>query len=412
MQADSGFNTETALGRCHVDRTAGEARSSGKQSVIRVGINLLYLLPGIVGGTEVYAAGLLAGLAQIDSENEYAVFVNRESATWPLPNMSNFARVVCPVWATSRWQRYFFEQVHLPHLLKQRRIDCVHSLGYVAPLFPPCASVVTIPDLNYRAFGDRMPTVKRWALEFFIKQSVQHANHVITISEFSRRQILSALGISPSKITTTLLGTIQYYGTIRWTCDGSSRRYGIDKPYVIAFSSSSPNKNIPRLVQAFIQARRDYGLPHQLVLVGHKPHDELTNELGAVVLTGYLDESSKQALLAGAEMLVFPSTYEGFGLPVLEAQQVGVPVACSTAASLPEVAGDGAEFFDPHSTEAIAQTIARCLLDDKLRMELRLRGQENLKRFSWEKTASQTLAIYKHVLDQRRTHLSASETVR
>ena len=190
------------------------------------------------------------------------------------------------------------------------------------------------------------------------------------------------------------------------------RRYGISKPYVIAFSSSSPNKNIPRLVQAFVQARRDYGLPHQLVLVGHKPQDELTNESSAVVLTGYMDEPSKQALLAGAEMLVFPSTYEGFGLPVLEAQQAGVPVACSTAASLPEVAGDGAEFFDPHSTEAIAQTIARCLLDDKLRTELRFRGQENLRRFSSEKTASQTLAIYKHVLDQRRTHLSTSETVR
>jgi glycosyltransferase involved in cell wall biosynthesis len=364
---------------------------------MRIGLNLLYLLPGVVGGTESYAAGLLNGLAAIDRDDEFVVFVNRESAVWNLPSASNFTRVVCPVWATSRLRRYFFEQAHLPQWLKRHRIDLVHSLGYVAPLFPPCASVVTVHDLNYQAFGGRMPIVKRWALGFFIKQSVQHANHVITDSEFSRRQILSALGISPKKLTVTL-GAPNSTTVFPIDLMVLMKKFGISKPYVIAFSSSSPNKNIPRLLHAFKQARRDYGLSHQLVLVGHRPHDKIPDGSSAVIFTGYLDESSKHAILAGAEMLVFPSTYEGFGLPVLEAQQAGVAVACSTAASLPEVAGDGAEFFDPHSTEAIAQMIARCLLDDQLRTELRLRGQENSKRFSWGKTASQTLAIYKQVL--------------
>ena len=366
---------------------------------MRIALNLLFLLPGIVGGTETYAAGLLSGLAAIDWDDEYVVFVNRESAAWPLPSAPNFVRVICPVRAARRVRRYFFEQIHLPRLLQQQRMDLVHSLGYVAPLFPPCASVVTVPDLNYRAFGDRMPIVKRKALAFFVEQSARHANHVITISEFARWQILSVLGLSPSKVTTTLLATSSTKVDL---VDLAIilKRYGIDKPYVIAFSSSGPNKNIPRLVQAFAQARRDYGLPHQLVLVGHKPQDGFNNESGAVVLTGYVDESSKQTLLAGAEVLVFPSIYEGFGLPVLEAQQASVPVACSTAASLPEVAGKGAVFFDPHSTEAIAQTIARCLLDDKLRTELRLRGQENLKRYSWEKTATETLLVYGKALSR------------
>jgi glycosyltransferase involved in cell wall biosynthesis len=366
---------------------------------MHIGVNLLYLLPGLVGGTEVYAAGLLAGLAQIDSDNEYIVFVNRESAAWTLPSASNFSRVVCPVWATSR--------VRLPRMLKQQRLDLVHSLGYVSPLFSPCASIVTIPDLNYRAFGDRMPAAKRLALEFFVKQSVRHASHVITISEFARGQILSVFGVPPSNITTTLLASSSAEGDLVDLAI-TLRRYGIDKPYIIAFSSSSPNKNIPRLVHAFTQARRDYGLPHLLVLVGHKPHDELTNELGAVVLTGYVDESSKQALIVGAEMLVFPSTYEGFGLPVLDAQRAGVPVACSTAASLPEVAGEGAVFFDPFSVSEIAKAIGQVAQDTALRESLRKKGLRNVSRFSWDKTAKSTLDVYHEVHSQysamRRNH--------
>ena len=105
---------------------------------MKIGINLLYLLPGVVGGTETYAAGLLQGLAEIDQRNEYVVFVNRESENWPLPQAANFTRVVCPVRAAGRASRYFFEQVRLPRLLAQYHIDVVHSLGYVGPLVAPC----------------------------------------------------------------------------------------------------------------------------------------------------------------------------------------------------------------------------------------------------------------------------------
>ena len=368
---------------------------------MRIGLNLLFLVPGIVGGTEVYAAGLLAGLAQIDSENEYVIFVNREAVAWSLPSVPNFNRVVCPVWATSRGKRYFFEQVHLPRLLKHFHVDVIHSLGYVAPLFPPCPSVVTVHDLNFRAFGSRMQLAKQWALEFFVKQSVRCVDHVITVSEFARSQILFAFGISPGKITVTHeASSSAIVDLVDLTT--ALRRYGIDKPYIIAFSSSSPNKNIPRLVQAFVQARRDYHLPHQLVLVGHKPHDKTPDESSAVVFIGYLDESSKQALLAGAEMLVFPSTYEGFGLPVLEAQQVGVPVVCSTAASLPEVAGEAAVFFNPYSIADMAKKISAVATNPALRAELRQKGLANVRRFSWEQTARGTLAVYAQVYEMRR----------
>jgi hypothetical protein len=113
---------------------------------MKIGINLLYLIPGVVGGTETYASGLLPGLAAIDQENEYVVFVNWESADWPLPEASNFSRVVCPVSATSRSQRYFFEQLRLPVLLKRHSVNLVHSLGYASPLSIPCPLVVSVRD--------------------------------------------------------------------------------------------------------------------------------------------------------------------------------------------------------------------------------------------------------------------------
>lgn len=367
---------------------------------MRYGLNLLYLIPGIVGGTETYAAGLLAGLAKIDCNDEFLVFVNREAENWPLPpGAPNFARVVCPVRAVSRARRYFFEQVYLPKLLKARGVDLVHSLGYVAPLFPPCPSVVTVPDLNFRAFGGRMSPARKWALEIFVKQSARRADHVITISNFARGQIHLEIGIPEKQIAVTHLAASAISGDVA-SMATVMPKYGIKQPYIIAFSSSSPHKNIPALVKAFGKARRDYALPHQLVLVGHRPSnvpDDVGVGMKDLVYTGYVEESAKQTLLAGAEMLVFPSTYEGFGLPVLEAQKTGVPVLCSNVASLPEVAGDSAVYFDPLSVGEMSKAIGKVAQDIGLRKMLRQKGAQNIRRFSWEKTAQKTLEVYRKV---------------
>ena len=365
---------------------------------MRIGLNLLYLLPGVVGGTETYAAGLLHGLAQIDKQNEYFVFVNREAAEWPLPKTENITRVVCPVNAVSRARRYFFEQVWLPKRLKAQGVDLVHSLGYVAPLFPRCPSVLTVPDINFRAFGDQMSLVKRQTLMFFVHQAALRANAVITISKYARSQISLELGIPAAQIT------VVHLAASAMSADDPNmaaimQRYGVKQPYIIAFSSFSPHKNISRLMRAFAQACQDYNLPHQLVLLGHRPAngDGCAQVQKDVVYTDYVGEASKHTLLKGAEMLVFPSTYEGFGLPVLEAQQAGVPVACSTAASLPEVAGEAALYFDPLSVDAMAQAIGQVAQQSDLRETLRQKGFQNAGKFSWEQTARQTLQVYQHV---------------
>lgn len=370
---------------------------------MRIGINLLYLLPGVVGGTETYAAGLIKGLSQIECNSEFIIFVNRESCDWPLPQARNIERIICPILASCRPRRYFYEQVIFPQLLKKYSIDVVHSLGYVGPLYSPCPAVVTVPDLNYIAmkkiwnslnYNPIVKSLKRYPYGFFSKMTTKRADVVITISNYSKKMICSELMISPEKIIVTYLGP-------RYSKDKEASNirnkineiYGITTPYLIAFGGGRIHKNIPRLIQVFSKFKNEF--PHKLVIIGKIPDNvnpvDLTN---GIIATGYLPEDHILPLLSGAEMFILPSLYEGFGLPVIEAQQAGVPVVCSTAGSLPEVAGEGAIYFDPYSVEDMTNKIVRVTNDTKLRIDLRMKGLANIKRFSWEKTARETLQVY------------------
>jgi len=372
---------------------------------MRIGINLLFLIPGIVGGTETYATGLLSGLSKIDTQNEYIIFTNRSVEEGFIPVAPNFKHVICPINGRSRMLRYCFEQFYLPSLLRRWKIDIVHSLGYVGPLITPCPSVVTVPDLNYIDMGVTLSWSKRHILRFFSSQASKRANHVITISEFSKKRLVDALRLPFKKITVTYLSAGENVSHVRLSKGEKIRRYyGIKQPYVVAFAGRSVHKNIPRLIQAFSTLSTKY--PHTLVLVGHMPVNVEFSDIlkdkslfGRVMATGYVPGEHICDLLGNADLFVLPSLYEGFGIPVLEAQQAGVAVACSKAASLPEVAGKGAVFFEPSSVDEIAQTIEYCLSSNTLCTELRQMGRENLKRFSWEKTATGTLAVYREVLN-------------
>jgi glycosyltransferase involved in cell wall biosynthesis len=350
----------------------------------RIALNLLYLLPGQVGGTETYAAGLIGGFATLAPPERFIVLVNRDAADWPLP--AGFTRVVCDVSGAGRGLRYAFEQLRLPGILRQVGADLVHSLGYVSPLFTHCPRVVSIHDLNYLAFGDEMPWSRRQALRFFIGQSARRAALILTLSGFSRGQIIRHLGISETRVRVVHLAA--------GTSTASTGPPPVDGPYLLAFGSRSPNKNLDRLVEAY----RASGAAQRLVIAGHVPAHLQTSEDGRIVCTGYLGEVEKDGALAGADALVFPSTYEGFGLPVLEAMQAGVPVISSSAAALPEVGGDAACYFDPRDLPAMAARIREVAGDAALRGRMRDAGLARAASFSWRQTAEQTLATYRAVL--------------
>jgi len=367
---------------------------------MHIGLNLLFIIPGENGGTQVYSESLVGALAALDTENTYTVFVSEEGAALALPEQRNFQKVVCPVRAVRREVRYAYEQAAFPRLLAGFHLDVLHSLGYVCPLFPPCRSVVTIHDLNYLTPWHGMSRAKRLFLGGFVRQSARRADAVITVSQFSKGEIVSRLKVPEAKVLVTWEGPREPASGPAGGWEEIKGSYGLDAPYLMAFGSLTANKNISGLLRAFaaIQAQ----VPQTLLLAGHMAAGtDLSAEIAAlglqdrIKITGYVPDSHVMPLLAHADLFVFPSLYEGFGLPVLEAQKAGVAVACSSAASLPEVAGDGAAFFDPASAEDMGRVLRGCLRDPALRAALAEKGRANVARFSWAQTAAATLSCYR-----------------
>ncbi|MGY6500932.1 MAG: glycosyltransferase family 4 protein [Acidimicrobiales bacterium] len=368
---------------------------------MRIGLNLLYLLPGVVGGTQTYATSLIRALVERDSGDEFRVYVNRESSDLALPDHPAVTVVTCPVHASSRPRRYAYEQLRFPDLIAREDLDVLHSLGYVGPLRVSVPHVVTIHDLIYVGFRDHMSARRRAALRLFVRGTARRSDRVITMSDNARREILDDMGLAPERVV-----TIHEAGRDVPAGDlvppAVLATYGIDSPYVVAFSSHSPSKNIPALVEAFARIAPD--VDESLVLIGHIPADSGLDQQVArlgiadrVVTTGYVPDDHVLPLIAGARLFAFPSLYEGFGLPVLDAQAVGVPVVCSGVASLPEVAGEGALLFDPTSTSDIADALRHGLTDDAVRDRLVAAGSANLARFSWDDAARRTLDVYREV---------------
>jgi glycosyltransferase involved in cell wall biosynthesis len=366
---------------------------------MRIALNLLYLIPGVVGGTETYGRSLISAIAALDDDNEYIVFLNKSAADIDITPAANFRRVVCPFIAMRRVVRYGWEQGILPFQLGRERIDLVHSLGYVAPLAARAPQVVSVHDLNFLSHDGWGSDSTRRVLRFFVEQSVRRAAHVITMSEFSRSGIVNTLGVPPEKVTVTHEAAAAHFQSGESSLTHSDFAGG--RPYVLAFSALPKHKNIERLIAAFESIQDN--VPHSLVIAGNLPGDaEYRARLQAkagprIYFTGYLSNDEIGAALKGASLFAFPSLYEGFGIPVLEAQQLGVPVACSRVSAIPEVAGEGALYFDPLSVESIARALQTALLDSDLRAQMVRDGYANVSRFTWENTARRTLSVYNKV---------------
>ena len=370
---------------------------------MRIGINALYLIPGRVGGSEIYLRRLISALGRIDSENEYVVFTNRENrGTFELAD--NFQEHHCPVKALIRPHRIAWEQMVLPYRARQHKLDVLHSPGFVAPLFCPCPSVVTILDLIYLEFPETFPFLARQWMKFLVKHSARRARALISLSEHSRDEILWALDLPYWKVTAVYMGGGERSLTVPPPEERPKllREHGITSPYILTVAAAHPHKNIARLLEAFYHfsnQRQQY----QLVIVGVQ-HNRYSHHLKQVVerldlsdrviFTGWIPGRVKEAIFAEAAMMVFPSLMEGFGLPVLEGMRSGLPVACSDLPSLAEVAGDAAHLFDPYSVADMSRALEECVTDEKLRERLIDKGKTHAAHFTWDKTARDTLKVY------------------
>jgi glycosyltransferase involved in cell wall biosynthesis len=262
-------------------------------------------------------------------------------------------------------------------------------------------------DVIYHHFPETFPRAAQLGLRAVVPAGAKRAARVLAISEAGKRETAETLGIDPDRITAIHLGFGFGADEPDVTAEAALReRYGLgDAPLVLTVSSALRHKNLDRLLQAFARLAHPAA---RLVVVGHAGRDQqaLRDRAAAlgigerVVFTGWIEDADLEGFYAAADVFVYPTLMEGFGMPVLEAMRREVPVACSNVSALPEIAGDAAEFFDPYDVESIAAALRTVLESPERRAELVARGREQCRRFSWEDTARRTLAVYREVLGE------------
>jgi len=371
--------------------------------VIRIAIDA-HSVGTKLGGNESYAVNLIEALAQIDSVNNYTIYVTTNEARDRFSN---------------RWSNFKVRST-LPHTpliripltlsaeLRKHPVDVLH-VQFTAPPFCPCPVVVSIHDLSFEHLPQTFKRRSRTQLRLTVRHTARRAARILSLSEYTRSDIMATYGIESDRIEAIPIAAPDHFCTVidKRELQRVRHNYGIDRDYILSVGSIQPRKNLARLVKAYAQLRGDCSadkLP-KLVLVGKCAwlYDETLrtlDELGvrdSVILTGYVPESDLPALYSSALCFVYPSYFEGFGLPPLEAMKCGAPVIVGNRTSLPEVVGDAGLTVDPFDVDAIAGAIRKLMNDSTLRSTLSQKGQERASAFTWRDTARQTLRIYQEV---------------
>ncbi len=360
-----------------------------------LGVNTLFLIPGEVGGSETYLKETLAELLPL-LPCPCTLFTNRENdaalrdflAAVRAPHGVSFSCLGFS--ARNRYARIVREQTQLALRVRQAGCDRLWSPGYTACLFPGCPQVVSVLDMQYRRFREDLSPLAWLATHTLVSLGVRRCRRVIAISEFSRREVVELAGVPAGKTDVTPLGVKTDFAEV------VPARF--DEPYLLSVAASYPHKNLPQLVRAFDLVADK--IPHRLKLAGGRGLGEGSLEAaiaGArfkarIDRVPHLPMAELRSLYKGADVFVLPSLYEGFGIPVVEAQRAQVPVVATNCASLPEVGGDGVVVYDHVRDEFLAEAILRVVrLPKEERAALVARGVANAERFTWRECARLTL---------------------
>jgi glycosyltransferase involved in cell wall biosynthesis len=362
---------------------------------LRIGINALYLIPGGVGGTEIYLRNLLPALAEVDALNQYVVFTNRETPTDLVPSQPNFRPAPQLVPGSLRPARILWEQSALPLAAAARyRLDVLFNPGFTAPILSPCPNVTVFHDLQHKRHPEHFRGRDLPFWRFFLYASAHRSRILLAISETTRRDLLHYYRLPEEKIRVVPLGVHPSFLEL-----GRQRPEQPEQPpFFLCVSTLHPHKNLERLIQAYAEFQRSH--PEIELVIAGMPgfHADAIQALiarldlgGSVRLTGWVSREELRQLYLQAFAFIYPSTFEGFGLPVLEALAVGLPTACSSIEPLSDLAGSASLLFDPFDQSALLNAMLRLVSDHQLRARLAAEGPRRASLFSWTKTAQMTL---------------------
>ena len=354
-------------------------------------------------GIGTYIRNLLRQLARIDRETDYVLLSPQTDLDIAAQLGPNFRTVLEPSPNYS-----LREQIHVPWVLRRERPDVFHAPHYVLPPAVPCRSVVTIHDCIHLMFPQYLPNKAAYAYaRVSMWAAVKRSNCILTVSEASKRDILHFFNVAPEKIVVVYNAIDDHF----WLTPPEEEvarvreRYQLDHQFVLYVGNIKPHKNLVRLIEAFDELRRSGPEELKLLIIGdeisklpslrravhrHKLHKH-------VRFLGYVSDGTLRILYRLASLFVFPSLYEGFGLPPLEAMASGTPVVTSNQSSLPEVTGDAAVLVDPYDVSSIVDGMRRVLTDPVLAANLRRRGPERAREFSWARSVQKIRAVYEQV---------------
>ncbi len=363
----------------------------------------------MTGGSATYMHNILSNLAAIDKENEYIIICTQDQVDWNIELQKNFHYMRVPLCGTDTRKRIQWMQIGLPRLLREHNVHVLYSPNDLTSLFAPCPVVLAIRNVSPYADSciieeELQGKLRFIALRRLTKFSAWKADSVIFVSNHSKKIISKRLGI-PSKKSVVI-----YHGlNEKFNSSGEVRpKFSRYMPYILSVSTIYLSKNYIPLIQAFARLLREYGLLYNLLIVGKTVHDGYRKQMERVIadegicpyvhLLGEIEYLQMPELYAGARLFAFPSYLETFGHPLVEAMGSGVPVASSNASVMPEICGDAALYFNPFDPDEMAQVMYRVLTDDVSWKNMRRRGLERSREFSWEKTARRTLDVLRSVI--------------
>ena len=356
-------------------------------------------------GINTYIYHLLRAIGQIDSSHRFTAFVGERRFR------EERLAVRRAAWPTERpWVRILWEQLALPAILRRAEVDLLHAMAFVAPLWAPCPYVVTVYDLSFLRYPEAFRPFNRWYLSRFTPISVRRARRVIAISESTRRDLVAWLHVPPERVDVVHCGVDPVFRPLAANpIEQFRRERGLPDQFVLFVGTLEPRKNVERLIRAYADWRLQLGdvKAPKLVVAGAKGWYteqifrtvETMGLTGDVLFPGHVVAEDLPLLYNAAGLFVYPSLFEGFGLPVLEAMACGAPVICSNVSSLPEVTGDAALLVSPDDVPGLAEAMRGVWEDLELRRDMVARGLARARGFTWERVARQTIRTYERALE-------------